>query len=51
MDSVKGAAISIEEYDPRLNSWKQIAVMTTRRLQFGVAVLNNKLYIAGSSFT
>ena len=47
MDCLKGASLCIEEYSPRSNQWKQVAVMPTRRLQFGVAVLDNKLYLSG----
>lgn len=47
IDAVKGAATGVEEYDPRGNKWVQITTMETRRLQFGVAVLNNKLYVTG----
>ncbi len=47
MDSMKGASLWVEEYDPRSNKWKQVSTLTTRRLQFGVAVLDNKLYVAG----
>jgi len=47
IDAVKGAATGIEEYNPRTNTWKQVASMETRRLQFGVAVVKNKLYVTG----
>jgi len=46
MDNSKGA-VSIERYDPRLNKWKSVGNMTARRLQFGVAVLDDKLYVVG----
>ncbi|XP_076818772.1 kelch-like protein 5 [Clavelina lepadiformis] len=46
MDNSKGAT-SIERYDVRINQWTQIAQMTGRRLQFGVAVLEDKLYVVG----
>lgn len=46
MDSNKGAT-SIERYDLRTNSWVVMTNMTGRRLQFGVAVLDNKLYVVG----
>ena len=48
IDAVKGAATGIEEYNPRTNKWVQVATMETRRLQFGVAVVNNKLYVTGN---
>ena len=48
MDCLKGASLCVEEYNPRANQWKQVAVMQTRRLQFGVAVLDNKLYLCGN---
>lgn len=40
-------ATTIERYDPRLNTWTVVATMTGRRLQFGVAVLDDKLYLVG----
>ena len=40
-------ATSIEKYELRTNSWSQVAQMNGRRLQFGVAVLDNKLYVVG----
>ncbi|XP_040164883.1 kelch-like protein 5 isoform X1 [Anopheles arabiensis] len=46
MDGHKGA-ISIESYDPRLDKWTLLKNMPTRRLQFGVAVLEDKLIIVG----
>lgn len=46
MDSSKGAT-SIEKYDLRTNTWTQIASMNGRRLQFGVAVIEDKLYVVG----
>ncbi|KAI0237978.1 Kelch-like protein 5 [Lamellibrachia satsuma] len=46
MDTSKGAT-SIEKYDLRTNTWTQIANMNGRRLQFGVAVIEDKLYVVG----
>ncbi|NWS66863.1 KLHL4 protein, partial [Crotophaga sulcirostris] len=46
MDATKGTT-TIEKYDLRTNSWIQICTMNGRRLQFGVAVIENKLYIVG----
>ncbi|NXJ91195.1 KLHL4 protein, partial [Corythaixoides concolor] len=46
MDATKGTT-TIEKYDLRTNSWMQIGTMNGRRLQFGVAVIDNKLYIVG----
>ncbi|XP_053398583.1 kelch-like protein 5 isoform X3 [Mercenaria mercenaria] len=46
MDSNKGPS-TIEKYDLRTNTWTQVANMNGRRLQFGVAVLENKLFIVG----
>uniref|UniRef100_H2YHH7 BTB domain-containing protein n=1 Tax=Ciona savignyi TaxID=51511 RepID=H2YHH7_CIOSA len=46
MDTSKGAT-SIEQYDARTNQWCHVANMTGRRLQFGVAVLDNKLFVVG----
>lgn len=38
---------TIEKYDLRTNTWVQVGVMNGRRLQFGVAVIDNKLYVVG----
>uniref|UniRef100_T1IKY9 Kelch-like protein diablo n=1 Tax=Strigamia maritima TaxID=126957 RepID=T1IKY9_STRMM len=46
MDANKGAT-SIERYDLRTNAWNQVGNMNGRRLQFSVAVLDNKLYVVG----
>ncbi|NXI44943.1 KLHL4 protein, partial [Galbula dea] len=46
MDATKGTT-TIEKYDLRTNSWEQIGTMNGRRLQFGVAVIDNKLYVVG----
>ncbi|XP_018428311.1 PREDICTED: kelch-like protein 5 isoform X2 [Nanorana parkeri] len=46
MDATKGAT-SIEKYDLRTNVWTPVAIMNGRRLQFGVAVLDDKLYVVG----
>ncbi|XP_029462454.1 kelch-like protein 4 isoform X2 [Rhinatrema bivittatum] len=46
MDATKGST-TIEKYDLRTNSWIQISTMNGRRLQFGVAVIENKLYVVG----
>lgn len=40
-------ATSIEKYDLRTNTWTQVANMSGRRLQFGVAVLEDRLYVVG----
>ncbi|XP_038628488.1 LOW QUALITY PROTEIN: kelch-like protein 1 [Tachyglossus aculeatus] len=46
MDNNKGAT-SIEKYDLRTNLWIQAGVMNGRRLQFGVAVIDEKLFVIG----
>ncbi|KAK6493626.1 kelch-like protein 5 isoform X2 [Huso huso] len=46
MDATKGAT-SIEKYDLRTNMWTHVANMNGRRLQFGVAVLEEKLFVVG----
>ncbi|XP_076877818.1 kelch-like protein 4 isoform X2 [Brachyhypopomus gauderio] len=46
MDASKGST-TIEKYDLRTNTWMQVGVMNGRRLQFGVAVIDNKLYVVG----
>ncbi|KAG5848059.1 hypothetical protein ANANG_G00094350 [Anguilla anguilla] len=46
MDATKGAT-SIEQYCLRRDCWTQVAVMSGRRLQFGVAVLEDRLFVVG----
>ncbi|RVE44844.1 hypothetical protein evm_010499, partial [Chilo suppressalis] len=46
MDGYKGAS-NMEMYDPRTNSWTPYMRMSARRLQFGVAVMQNKLVVVG----
>ncbi|XP_071482630.1 kelch-like protein 5 [Diadema antillarum] len=46
MDSTKGAT-NIEKYELRTNVWTHVGHMSGRRLQFGVAVINDKLYVVG----
>ncbi|XP_072126625.1 kelch-like protein 4 isoform X2 [Mobula birostris] len=46
MDTNKGAT-TVEKYDLRTNTWIQVGTMNGRRLQFGVAVIDNKLYVVG----
>ncbi|XP_067889035.1 kelch-like protein 1 isoform X2 [Heterodontus francisci] len=46
MDANKGAT-TIEKYDLRTNTWTQAGVMNGRRLQFGLAVIDDKLYVVG----
>lgn len=41
------SAITIEEYNYRANSWRSAAKMNGRRLQFGVAAIDNKIYVIG----
>ncbi|CAB1337582.1 unnamed protein product, partial [Coregonus sp. 'balchen'] len=45
--SVPIGSTTIEKYDLRTNTWIQVGVMNGRRLQFGVAVIDNKLYVVG----
>ena len=40
-------ATSIECYQRRHNRWSKVANMTSRRLQFGVAVIDSKLFVVG----
>nr|KAF6492322.1 kelch like family member 4 [Molossus molossus] len=42
-----GGTTTIEKYDLRTNNWLHIGTMNGRRLQFGVAVIDNKLYVVG----
>lgn len=37
----------MEMYDPRFNAWSAYMRMGARRLQFGVAVMQNKLIVVG----
>lgn len=46
MDCTKGA-LSIEKYDLRKDRWSQVASMNERRLQFGIAVIDDRLYVVG----
>nr|XP_006210866.1 kelch-like protein 1 [Vicugna pacos] len=46
MDNNKGAT-TIEKYDLRTNLWIQAGIMNGRRLQFGVAVIDDKLFVIG----
>ncbi|NXU78896.1 KLHL1 protein, partial [Oreotrochilus melanogaster] len=46
MDNNKGAT-TIEKYDLRTNIWIQAGMMNGRRLQFGVAVIEDKLFVIG----
>lgn len=46
MDNNKGSS-TIERYDLRSNKWIQIEKMNGRRLQFGVAVIDDKLFVVG----
>lgn len=46
MEAQKGP-FSIESYCPRLNRWTVLKNLTGRRMQFGVAVLEDKLIIVG----
>ena len=46
MDANKGST-SMERYDFRTDSWSTVTMMTGRRLQFGVSVMDSKLYLAG----
>lgn len=44
---VSTGATTIEKYDLRTNIWIQAGVMNGRRLQFGVAVIDDKLFVIG----
>lgn len=46
MDAYKGAS-NMEIYDPRSNQWSQFIRMGAKRLQFGVAVMHDKLIVVG----
>lgn len=40
-------ATCIEKYDLRTNTWSQVGHMSGRKLQFGVAVIDGKIYVVG----
>ncbi|GFG32453.1 hypothetical protein Cfor_04302 [Coptotermes formosanus] len=40
-------ATNVEKYDLRANTWSHVANMSGRRLQFGVAVVDQRLYVVG----
>lgn len=44
---VFSGATTIEKYDLRTNLWIQAGMMNGRRLQFGVAVIDDKLFVIG----
>ncbi|XP_013786072.1 kelch-like protein 5 [Limulus polyphemus] len=46
MEYCKGTS-SIEMYNFRTNVWTRVGAMNGRRLQFGAAVIDNKLFIVG----
>nr|XP_036864380.1 kelch-like protein 4 [Manis javanica] len=46
MDAMRGTP-TVEKYDLRTNSWQHCGTMSNLRVQFGVAVINNKLYVLG----
>ncbi|KAM5195058.1 kelch-like protein 4 isoform 3-T3 [Hipposideros larvatus] len=46
MDALKGTT-TIEKYDLRTDIWLPVGTMSGRRLQFGVAVINNNLIVVG----
>ena len=46
MNFVQGAT-NIERYDLRSDSWHHVAEMNGRRLQFGVAVVEGKIFVVG----
>ncbi|UYV64104.1 KLHL4 [Cordylochernes scorpioides] len=46
LDGYKGST-QIQRYDLRTDTWSQFSTMNGRRLQFGAAVLDNRLYVVG----
>ena len=44
-----GVLNSVEQYNPRDNTWTEMASLVTRRVALGAAVLNDKIYVAGGS--
>ncbi len=48
MDASTKGPTSVDKFCLRTNSWSSpTASMTGRRLQFGVAVVDNKIYVVG----
>ncbi|XP_015172686.1 PREDICTED: kelch-like protein 5 isoform X2 [Polistes dominula] len=47
MDANEGSTLSIYSFSLRENSWNSVATMWGKRLQFGAAVVDRKLIIAG----
>jgi N-acetylneuraminic acid mutarotase len=39
----------VSEYDPELNTWTSKASMPTPRSQFGIAVINDNIYVIGGA--
>lgn len=37
----------MEQYCVRRDTWRQVGVLSGRRLQFGVAVIDQRLYVVG----
>ncbi|KAJ8027706.1 Kelch-like protein 5 [Holothuria leucospilota] len=46
MDNPKGATV-VERFDLRTNSWQSVTLMNSRRLQFGAAVMDDKILFVG----
>ena len=44
---ILSGATTIEKYNLRTNLWIQAGMMNGRRLQFGVAVIDDKLFVIG----
>ncbi|KAI5177939.1 Kelch-Like Protein 4 [Manis pentadactyla] len=49
MEGIDPSKHTIEKYDLRTNSWQHNSTMSSLRFQFGVAVIDNKLYVLGGS--
>ncbi|XP_057352078.1 kelch-like protein 4 [Manis pentadactyla] len=48
-DTIRGTP-TIEKYDLRTKSWQHSSTMSRLRFQFGVAVIDNKLYVLGGRY-
>lgn len=47
MDASTKGPTTVDKFDLRTNAWTLASSMTGRRLQFGVAVIDSKIYVVG----
>lgn len=48
-DTISNGSTANQIYDPSTDSWKVVASMPTSREKFGIALLNNEIYVIGGS--